>query len=84
MKKKVFIPFLILFLSACSPFSKPAVRYIEKPIFIKCKVPEVPRVELQTIPENATYPEKLKCILNNYLKLQKENQMLREAIKVCQ
>jgi len=86
MKKSSLILFLLLIflLSACSPFCKPTVKYIEKPVFVKCKVPEVPESELQNIPENATYPIKLQIILNNYLKLQKENKMLREAMKVCQ
>jgi len=74
---------LILFLVGCS-FTKPQIEYIEKPVYIKCEIPEVPKANLQPIPENATYPKKLQIILNNYLKLEKENEMLREAIKVCQ
>ena len=74
---------LILFLVGCS-FVKPQIEYIEKPVYIKCEIPEVPKADLQPIPENGTYPKKLQVILNNYLKLEKENEMLREAIKVCQ
>jgi hypothetical protein len=83
MKKQALLPLLMLLLSACSPFSKPVVRYIQKPVYIKCQIPEVPRAELDPIPENATYPRKLQIILNNYFKLEKENKMLREAIEVC-
>ena len=36
------------------------------------------------IPDNATYPEKLQVILNNYFKLEKEVELLREAIKACE
>jgi len=59
------------------------VQVMEKPVMVRCKVPEVPRAELEKVPENATYPEKLRVILNNCLKVQKENELLREAIKVC-
>ena len=81
MRSIILISCLTFLLSACA--TTQPVKYIEKPVYIKCEIPEVPRAELQTIPENATYPEKLQCILNNYLKLQKENKMLREAIEVC-
>ena len=74
---------LILFLVGCG-LVRPRVEYIEKPVYVKCKIPEVPRADLQPIPEYGTYPEKLQVILNNYLKLEKEVEMLREAIKVCQ
>jgi len=80
--RSLFLIF-ILFLAGCG-FTKPQIEYIEKPIYIKCEIPEVPKADLQPIPENATYPKKLQIILNNYLKLEKENEMLREAIKVCQ
>jgi len=59
------------------------IQTVEKPVFIKCRVPEVPRAELENISENATYPEKLRVILNNYLKIERENKLLREAIEVC-
>ncbi len=84
MKRLLILVLGAFLLSSCTLFCKPEVRYIEKPVFIKCKIPEVPEADLQLFPENATYPQKLEIILNNYLKLQKENKMLREAIKVCQ
>ena len=80
--REVMLLIFLLLLTACS-FSKPEIRYVEKPVYIKCKIPEVPRACLDPIPENATYPEKLQIILNNYFKLEKENKMLREAIEVC-
>ena len=51
---------LILFLVGCS-FITP----LEKTVYVKCKIPEVPRADLESIPENGTYPEKLQVILNN-------------------
>jgi len=83
MKIKAILFLPLLFLCSCSLIS-PKVQYVEKPVYIKCKIPEVPKAELEPFVENATYPEKLKVILNNYLKLEKENEMLREAIKTCQ
>jgi len=83
MKRFCVLPIIGFLLCGCS-FCKPEVRYIEKPVYIKCKIPDVPPADLQPIPLNAAYPKKLQIILNNYFKLQKENKMLREAIKVCQ
>ena len=82
MRSIILISCLTFLLSACA--TTQPVKYIEKPVYIKCEIPEVPKANLKTIPENGTYPEKLQVILNNYLKLEKENEMLREAIKMCQ
>jgi len=82
MKRIIFL-FPLLLLSACG-LMKPEVKYIEKPVYIKCKIPEVPKADLEPIPDNATYPEKLQVILNNYFKLEKEVELLREAIKACE
>jgi len=73
---------LLLFGCAGAPTPKPAI--VEKPVYLKCQIPEIPPADLEKVPENATYPEKLKIILNNCLKIQRENQLLREAIKTCQ
>lgn len=81
--REIFLLLSLFLFCACS-FIKPEVRYIEKPVYVKCEIPEVPKADLQPIPENGTYPEKLQVILNNYFKLEKENEMLREAIKACQ
>ncbi len=86
MKRKIrvisismLMSLLLSVLSGCGG----AVRTIEKPYFIKCKIPEVPKAELEPLNENATYPEKLRVILNNYLKLKRENKMLMEVIEAC-
>jgi len=62
----------------------PQTRYVEKPVYLKCQVPEIPPAELTPIPESASYPEKLQIILNNCLKIKRENELLREALKLCQ
>jgi len=80
--KTKLLPILLgIFLFGCASHH---AQVIEKPVMVKCKIPEVPRAELEKIPENATYPVKLQIILNNCLKIQKENELLREAIKVCE
>jgi len=71
-----------LFLFGCAGAPKPTI--IEKPVYLKCQIPEIPPADLEKVPENATYPQKLQIILNNCLKIQRENQLLREAIKTCQ
>ena len=81
--KAISLLFLAFILTSCAS-TKPQVQYIEKPIFIKCQIPEIPKANIKPIPENATYPEKLQYILNNYFELEKENKLLREAVKLCQ
>jgi len=73
---------LLLFGCAGAPSPKPAI--VEKPVYLKCQIPEISAAELEKVPENATYPQKLQIILNNCLKIKKENELLREAIKTCQ
>lgn len=79
VKLKIISLCLCLLLAGCGG----TIKTVEKPLFIKCRVPEIPKAELESLPENATYPEKLKIILNNYLKLERENKMLREVIEAC-
>jgi len=80
--KRLFVLPAVLFLFGCA--TNPAPKPIGEPIVMKCKAPEVPPADLETIPKNATYSQKLQIILNNCLKIKKENELLREAIKVCQ
>lgn len=56
---------------------------VEKPVYIKCSIPEIPPAQLEKVPENASYPEKLQVILNNCLKIKQENELLRKAMEVC-
>ncbi len=78
--KRYFVLIILLSLYSCSPVR---VKYIKEPVFIKCKVPSIPKAIECRPSDNATYPQKLKCILNNYLKLKKENEMLRRSIETC-
>jgi len=78
MKRLVLIG--LLFFTGCATQTK----YVEKPAYLKCQIPDIPPAELTPIPENATYSEKLQVILNNCLKIKRENELLREALKLCQ
>jgi DNA polymerase III delta prime subunit len=76
MKKLLIIP--TLFILSCSQ-----TKYIEKPIYLKCQIPEVPKTQKPTLNNEMSYPEKLQNILNYMFDLEKENELLREAIKIC-
>jgi hypothetical protein len=76
MKKLLIIP--TLFILSCS-----STRYIEKPVYLKCSVPEVPKTQKPTLKPEMSYPEKLQNLLNYMFELEKENNLLREAIKTC-
>lgn len=54
------------------------------PVYIKCKIPAVPASKLEELDESMTYPEMLKVIMDNYFKLERENELLREAERACQ
>lgn len=79
--KIVFVFVISLLLFSCT--HKPKVEYIEKPVFIKCQIPDIPKAELEPIPDNVEYSKKLEVILNNCLKVKQENELLREALELC-
>jgi hypothetical protein len=76
MKKLLIIPAILIM--SCSQ-----TKYIEKPVYLKCSVPEVPKTQKPTLKPEMSYPEKLQNILNYLFDLEKENSLLREAIKIC-
>jgi hypothetical protein len=76
MKKLLIIP--SFFILSCSQ-----VKYIEKPIYLKCQIPEVPKTQKPTLKDDMSYPEKLQNILNYTFDLEKENELLRKAQEVC-
>jgi hypothetical protein len=76
MKKLLIIP--ALFIMSCSQ-----TKYIEKPIYLKCNIPEVPKTQKPTLKNDMSYPEKLQNILNYMFDLEKENELLRKAQEVC-
>jgi len=71
----------LIFFGCASPKLQPAV--IEKPVMMKCPIPDIPKADIKPIPPNASYLEKLQIILNNYIQLYQENILLRESIKLC-
>jgi hypothetical protein len=76
MKKLLIIP--TLFILSCSQ-----VKYVEKPIYLKCQIPEVPKTQKPTLKDDMSYPERLQNILNYTFDLEKENDLLRKAQEVC-
>jgi hypothetical protein len=76
MKKILIIP--AFFILSCS-----STKYIEKPVYMKCQIPEVPKTQKPTLKDNMSYPERLQNLLNYMFDLEKENNLLREAIKIC-
>jgi len=56
---------------------------IEKEVFVRCPVPDVPQTEKPTIKQDATYPEKLKTLLDYMFKLERENDLLRSVLDAC-
>jgi hypothetical protein len=64
---------------ACAP--KPQI--VEKEVFVRCPVPDVPKTERPVIKQDATYPEKLKTLLDYMFKLERENELLRSILDTC-
>jgi len=75
---------VLFIITGCAQHTANTQPIIEKYVHLKCEIPEIPKAELEPIPENAPYSIKLQIILNNCLKIQRENELLREAIKLCQ
>jgi len=77
--RRLFILASSLFLFSCA--TKPQI--IEKEVFVRCPVSDIPKAERPTIKENATYPEKLKTLLDYMLRLERENELLRSVLDTC-
>ena len=69
------------FLFACS--AVPAPKVIEKEVYVRCPMPDVPKTPKPRVSDNATYPEKLKALLDYMFSLEKENEILREVLDTC-
>jgi len=60
-----------------------APQVIEKEVFVRCPMPDIPKAERPTINQDATYQEKLKTLLDYMFKLEKENDLLRSVLDTC-
>lgn len=76
MKKFLFIPLLFTF--SCS-----TTKYIEKPVYMKCQIPEIPKTPKPVLKDDMSYSEKLQTLLNYMFDLERENELLRKAQEVC-
>ncbi len=56
---------------------------IEKEVFVRCPVPDIPRTERPTIRQDMSYPEKLKTLLDYMFLLERENELLRSILDIC-
>ncbi|QGA72446.1 hypothetical protein [uncultured virus] len=56
---------------------------IEKEVFVRCPIPDVPKAEKPVIKQDMTYPEKLKTLLDYMFKLERENELLRSILDAC-
>jgi len=70
-----------LFMFGCA--TAPQVQVVEKEVFVRCPVPEVPKTERPVIKRDATYPEKLKTLLDYLFQLERENEILRSVLDAC-
>jgi hypothetical protein len=68
---------LVLFGCAITP------QVIEKEVFVRCPVPDIPKTERPTIKQDMTYPEKLKTLLDYMFQLERENELLRSVLDTC-
>jgi hypothetical protein len=62
---------------------KPQVQVIEKEVFVKCPIPDIPKTEKPIIKPDQPYTEKLQSLLNYMFRLERENELLREVIDTC-
>jgi hypothetical protein len=76
MKKLLIIP--AFFILSCS-----STKYVEKPVYIKCVIPEVQKTQKPVLKDDMSYPEKLRALLNYMFSLERENELLRKAQEVC-
>ncbi len=79
--KQVGIFTLSLFMFSCA--MKPQMQVIEKEVFVKCPIPDIPKTERPVIKADQPHTEKLQSLLNYMFKLERENQILREVIETC-
>jgi hypothetical protein len=77
--KRALIFLVSSFLFACA--TKPQV--IEKEVIVKCPIPDIPKTERPVIKPDQPATEKLQSLLNYMFRLERENQILREAIDTC-
>lgn len=88
MKKLLLMalpPFFFLFSCAPTvkecPVCKPQI--IEKPVVVRCELPEVPQSQLEKITEQDPHDVRLQKLIRNYGLLKEENLLLRKAMEVC-
>jgi hypothetical protein len=74
---------LLILLSSLVLGCATAPQVIEKEVFVRCPIPDIPRTERPAIKQDATYPEKLKTLLDYMFQLERENEILRSILDTC-
>jgi hypothetical protein len=77
MKRLLILASSLVFGCATAP------QVIEKEVFVRCPVPDIPKTERPTIKQDMTYPEKLKTLLDYMFQLERENELLRSVLDTC-
>lgn len=60
-----------------------APQIVEKEVFVRCPIPDVPKTERPIIKQDITYTEKLKSLLDYMFQLERENDLLRSVLDAC-
>lgn len=89
MRKTLMVLLLAFpFLFSCAtavkqecPVCQPKI--VEKPVIVRCEIPEVPPANLEKITEQDPYDERLRKLIKNYGLLKEQNYLLRKATEVC-
>jgi hypothetical protein len=77
MKRLLILLSSLLFACATKP------QIIEKEVYVRCPIPDIPKTERPVIQPKMTYPEKLKTLLDYMFKLERENDLLRSILDTC-
>jgi hypothetical protein len=77
MKRLLILTSSLVFGCATAP------QVIEKEVFVRCPVPDIPKTERPTVKQDMTYQEKLKSLLDYMFQLERENELLRSILDTC-
>jgi len=77
MKRLLILASSLVFSCATAP------QIVEKEVFVRCPVSDIPKTERPVIKQETSYPEKLKTLLDYMFKLERENEVLRSILDTC-
>jgi PBP1b-binding outer membrane lipoprotein LpoB len=83
MSRYVAVIVSLILLAGCASLKSQVNTVTCETVIVKCNIPEIPPAELEAVPQDAPYDTKLQIILNNCLKIQQENELLKKALEIC-